>query len=103
MNSLSYKDNRNYLVNLLAAALSNTTTTSAWFCNALAAHAVSIGPSIIALTASALFSPLATNNTFLDFIIVPIPIEIACVGTLLISLSKKRAFASRVFSVKSTM
>ena len=58
MNSLSYKDNRNYLVNLLAAALSNTTTTSAWFCNALAAHAVSIGPSIIALTASALFSPL---------------------------------------------
>ncbi len=45
MNSLSYKDNRNYLVNLLAAALSNTTTTSAWFCNALAAHAVSIGPS----------------------------------------------------------
>ena len=73
MNSLSYKDNRNYLVNLLAAALSNTTTTSAWFCNALAAHAVSIGPSIIALTASALFSPLATNNTFLDFIIVPIP------------------------------
>ena len=29
MNSLSYKDNRNYLVNLLAAALSNTTTTSA--------------------------------------------------------------------------
>ena len=31
MNSLSYKDNRNYLVNLLAAALSNTTTTSAWF------------------------------------------------------------------------
>ena len=25
----SYKDNRNYLVNLLAAALSNTTTTSA--------------------------------------------------------------------------
>ena len=40
MNSLSYKDKYNYLLNLLAAALSNTTTTSAWFCNALAAHAV---------------------------------------------------------------
>ena len=49
MNSLSYKDNRNYLVNLLAAALSNTTTTSAWFCNALAAHAVSIDLQVLGI------------------------------------------------------
>ena len=50
---------------MLAAAVSKITTTSLWFCKALAGQFTDGASSIIALTASALFSPVAINNNLL--------------------------------------
>ncbi len=64
-----------YFFSLAAAASSTIATTSACFCKALAGQAGVTGPSIIAATAAALAAPKASRIIFLDFKIVPIPIE----------------------------
>ena len=56
-------------------------------------------PSTVSATASALPAPNASSTRWRAFMIVPMPCVMQCVGTWLMSLSKKRALAMRVRSV----
>ena len=85
--------------NFVVAASSQSIIPWGCICSADIVHTWLMLPSMPCFKAVAFFSPLAIINTSSASIIVAIPTVKAVVGTLDMSLSKKREFACIVLSV----